>query len=971
MATTDRKITIVVALRDLASANVKALAEAFKGVSTAAGATTVEIKGVADQGQKTGNVLTRAFSGIRNVAGGIVGSIFNIKTALLGLATTLIGGRVVSSILNTAEELDNLAASSRKTGVAVQELSKLRVAAKLSNVEFDTLTRGIGFLSRALAKLNTPGGKQVDAALNALGISDARRREIKSAADLLPDIADGLTKLSDARKALVAQQLFGRAGQEFLPLFEGGAGKLKESLRIAQEFNLVLSPQQVAAADRLTDALDLVRFALEKVKASIIGAFGDQTSSLLERFAKAISALPQRAASVASAIATAANPAADPKARTEAAAAVQRVFDSSIDLVFTIAKNIGRIIATAVIEALAVGLTAISPTISRVFRDAIGPLVNELVPGLIEPTLKTKIEQLEKAKADIPKLQAELDQAEAQARQRRIALDNASRGPRGEPGAGAAIGGAAFLTGVSEARVTAIKKRLEEIGQIDKLRAQLAQEQAEQAQALAGALQEAGDATATAFAKAKEQVGGALGEVNKAVDATTQFNRVADTAGKTTSTFGDSLAAKFKQLRDTIGSAVGSLIDFLNLTRQISELRAAELTALGQTDEASRIELQNKQLERRKQLLENELDNRDALSRALSRVEAAETRGLDITIQATKASKAISDATDAYEKNLQVLEAAQRNGAISKEAATVKTRELTVATLAQVEAQVAVLEGLKRDNPEFIKLIEDRIRAAEAAQLRLKLAAEDNQQGGFFGGLKRGFGEFINAAGTAFEQGRKFATDFGNVLENNVGGAVDGLIDGTLSLGQAFKKFIADSLIDTAKLLARLALMNALQAAFSSGGTGGGAGGGLLSGLAGLLKFDQGGIVPGNRSIKRDVVPAMLRPGERVFTPETVDYYDRHGPIMEAIHRRLIPPELLASYATVRGGVRMGPYFAQGGEVGRASAGSATPQPVVAIVPNTQDTFESLLNVGFDALLRRLGNNAGRVRSALGIQASR
>ena len=141
--------------------------------------------------------------------------------ALAGVA----GGAAVAirSALKDADQLGKLAQS---IGIPVEELSKLKFAAELSDISLESLGKSVVKLSRGMSEI--AGGNTTGAAaqaFKALGISvkDASG-QVKSSDTILGEVADRFATYRDgANKTALAVALFGRAGAEMIPLLNQGS----------------------------------------------------------------------------------------------------------------------------------------------------------------------------------------------------------------------------------------------------------------------------------------------------------------------------------------------------------------------------------------------------------------------------------------------------------------------------------------------------------------------------------------------------------------------------------------------------------------------------------------------------------------------------------------------------------------------------------------------------------------------------
>jgi hypothetical protein len=179
------------------------------------------------------------------------------------------------------------------------------------------------------------------------------------------------------------------------------------------------------------------------------------------------------------------------------------------------------------------------------------------------------------------------------------------------------------------------------------------------------------------------------------------------------------------------------------------------------------------------------------------------------------------------------------------------------------------------------------------------------------------------STGQAEEQVRALRTSIGalydevanakNLVVNALGGAINsfatgmadafvGLVTGAQSFGAAMRDVLGGVLADLGRVLLRAAILRGLFGLFGAGNLGGGSGtlfglptsvvginrGGLIA-AGGVLALASGGIVPGP-NVPRDVVPAVLTPGEAVITRRgvaandlaTIAYLNRGGRVEPA-----------------------------------------------------------------------------------------
>ena len=163
--------------------------------------------------------------------------------ALAGSFAASVGAlSFASKIKETIDLADSFSKLSAKTGIAIDELSKLNYAADLSGVGTDALAAAIKKLNVNVSAA-AAGGKEQAAIFKALGVSvrDAAGNAL-SADKVLASLADKFAASADgADKTAVAVALLGKAGADLVPLLNGGAKGLADMGDEAKKLGIIIS----------------------------------------------------------------------------------------------------------------------------------------------------------------------------------------------------------------------------------------------------------------------------------------------------------------------------------------------------------------------------------------------------------------------------------------------------------------------------------------------------------------------------------------------------------------------------------------------------------------------------------------------------------------------------------------------------------------------------------------------------------
>jgi len=240
----------------------KAYRKAEKDAAKAAQKQKKELEKVSRQANKTGKALTKSMKG-----------------AAAGFA--IAGAAVLTFQQNIADLSNQLVDASAKTGIAVDTLAGLRLAAEGSGLSFENLEAGLIKLPSLMTDAAEKGGKAADAFKN-IGVEVTETvngfEKLRSADDVLKDIFHSLQDIESAEeKAAAAADLFGqRAGPAFVQ--SGAIDNLDAFMELANEFGVSTGPEmqkQMADFQRISStALTVVQGEFSKLMDTAFGPNG-------------------------------------------------------------------------------------------------------------------------------------------------------------------------------------------------------------------------------------------------------------------------------------------------------------------------------------------------------------------------------------------------------------------------------------------------------------------------------------------------------------------------------------------------------------------------------------------------------------------------------------------------------------------------------------------------------------------------
>lgn len=232
--------------------------------------------------------LSKRVSGLQQLAAQTMAGRSAGALALLGgtgasaaiAAVSAVGAAMVANAARVATMADEFGKLSQRTGVAVEDLSKLAYAASLNDATLADLEQGLKGLSNKMQEGST--------AFSELGVAvrdgAGNMRPVK---DVLFDLANAFQRLPDgAQKAALANKLMEESGVRLIPLLNNGAEGLKAMADEAERFGVVVSEELAQRSAELND--NIVR-----LKASATGLANELGEALVPALASFTSHLLQ------------------------------------------------------------------------------------------------------------------------------------------------------------------------------------------------------------------------------------------------------------------------------------------------------------------------------------------------------------------------------------------------------------------------------------------------------------------------------------------------------------------------------------------------------------------------------------------------------------------------------------------------------------------------------------------------------
>ena len=189
----------------------------------------------------------------------------------------------ISMGIAQADVIDGQADLANRLGMTYGELAGLGFAGAQVGVSMDAIGKAATKADVAFVKASQ-GSKLAQAAFDGIGLSVADLQAM-SPAERFRAIADSISALpTAAERSRAAIQIFGKAGAELLPMFEGGAGAISAATEEAARFGLALSNDQAASVNSMSDAFAKAQMAVQGIVGQVVAYLAPAIQGVTDTF---------------------------------------------------------------------------------------------------------------------------------------------------------------------------------------------------------------------------------------------------------------------------------------------------------------------------------------------------------------------------------------------------------------------------------------------------------------------------------------------------------------------------------------------------------------------------------------------------------------------------------------------------------------------------------------------------------------
>lgn len=202
------------------------------------------------------------FGLIGDAAAGMIPAVSGAGAAVLGFGGLAVGAAtgMQQLVARTTEFTGTIDDLSQVTGLTNESIQSLRLASVLAGQSFESVASTAVIFQRQMQEAQR-GNEELRHTFTALGVDlegdvdTAFRRTLES----LNGLSDG------SKKTSTAVELFGRSGALLLPVMDQVDGKFNNLIQRARQLGIILTEQDIKAANDFQDQLDLLNLKLEGV----------------------------------------------------------------------------------------------------------------------------------------------------------------------------------------------------------------------------------------------------------------------------------------------------------------------------------------------------------------------------------------------------------------------------------------------------------------------------------------------------------------------------------------------------------------------------------------------------------------------------------------------------------------------------------------------------------------------------------
>lgn len=237
------------------------------------GCDTSEYDESLDESEKKGSNFGKGLKTATKVAAGAIAAV---------TASTVAGTKAfVDGVSSVAIYGDNIEKTSQKVGLSITKFQEWDYVMNIAGTSMNNMSMGMKTLTNQLDDAKN-GSSDALARFEALGLSFEDIQNM-SREEVFENVIYGFQGMAEsAERAALANDLFGRSGQELTPLFNMTQEETQELIKTANEYGMVMSEDAVKASATFQDSLTTMKNTMAGLKNNMLSEFLPSFSTVMD-----------------------------------------------------------------------------------------------------------------------------------------------------------------------------------------------------------------------------------------------------------------------------------------------------------------------------------------------------------------------------------------------------------------------------------------------------------------------------------------------------------------------------------------------------------------------------------------------------------------------------------------------------------------------------------------------------------------
>lgn len=293
-----------------------------------------------------------------------------VTAATAGTTKALISG--VTSVSEYGDEVDK---TSQKLGLSAESYQKWDYVMKLAGTEMSSMTTGLKTMTNQLDDAKN-GSADAQARFEKLGLSlddlNSMSRE-----EAFEAVIKGFQGMEDStERAALANDIFGKSGQNLTPLFNQTAEQTAEQIALSEKYGMIMSDDMVKASARYQDALTTAQGAMTGLKNQMLGELLPGFADVVEGFSAVVTGTEGGSEQIKSGISS---------ILTSVKDILPRILNIVSDVLLSITEMLPDFISSVVailpdlFDSVIETLTTLIPNLAKILPDLISTVVDLIV----------------------------------------------------------------------------------------------------------------------------------------------------------------------------------------------------------------------------------------------------------------------------------------------------------------------------------------------------------------------------------------------------------------------------------------------------------------------------------------------------------------------------------------------------------------------------------------------------------------